>query len=93
MARAAVENACWDMTARAGNKPLYKLLDGTLKEIPCGVSIGIQNSPEQLLEKIKTEVNAGYRRVKLKIKPEWDYDKRGINLNCTRERMGYAFRD
>ncbi|MCP4294178.1 MAG: o-succinylbenzoate synthase, partial [Proteobacteria bacterium] len=74
MARAAVENACWDMTARSKDIPLYKLLGGTLKEIPCGVSIGIQNTPEQLLEKINTEVRAGYRRIKIKIKPGWDYD-------------------
>jgi O-succinylbenzoate synthase len=74
MARAALENACWDLTARAKNMPLYKLLGGTLKEIPCGVSIGIQDTPEQLLEKIRTEVDAGYRRIKIKIKPGWDYD-------------------
>ncbi len=74
MARAAIENACWDMTARVNNKPLYKLLDGTLKKVPCGVSIGIQDSPEQLLGKIRTEVEAGYRRIKIKIKPGWDYD-------------------
>ncbi|ODS32590.1 MAG: chloromuconate cycloisomerase [Candidatus Scalindua rubra] len=74
MARAAVENACWDLTARANNKPLYKLSGGKLKKIPCGVSIGIQDNPEQLLEKIKTEVDAGYRRIKIKIKPGWDYN-------------------
>ncbi|MFQ5712599.1 MAG: o-succinylbenzoate synthase [Candidatus Scalinduaceae bacterium] len=74
MARAAIENACWDLTARVRNIPLYKLLGGILKKIPCGVSIGIQDTPEQLLEKIKTEVAAGYRRVKIKIKPGGDYD-------------------
>ncbi len=74
MARSAVENACWDMTARISNVALYELLGGTLKEIPCGVSIGIQNTPEQLLEKIRTEVEAGYRRIKIKIKPGWDYN-------------------
>ena len=74
MARAAVENACWDLAARANNVPLCKLLNGTLEEIPCGVSIGIQDNPEQLLEKIRTEVEAGYRRIKIKIKPGWDYD-------------------
>ncbi len=74
MARAAVENACWDMTARSKNIPLYKLIGGTRKEIPCGVSIGIQNTPAQLIEKIKTEMEAGYKRIKIKIKPGWDYD-------------------
>ena len=72
MARAAIENACWDLTARAKNIPLYKLLGGTLEKIPCGVSIGIQDTPEQLLEKIKTEVDTGYQRIKIKIKPGWD---------------------
>ena len=74
MARASIENACWDLTARIRNMPLYKLIGGTLKEIPCGVSIGIQDTPEQLLEKIKTEVESDYRRIKIKIKPGWDYD-------------------
>ena len=74
MARASVENACWDLTARVKNIPLYELLDGTLKEIPCGVSIGIQDTPEQLLGKIRTEIEAGYRRIKVKIKPGWDFD-------------------
>ncbi|MFQ5965325.1 MAG: o-succinylbenzoate synthase, partial [Candidatus Scalinduaceae bacterium] len=80
MARAALENACWDLTARSRNIPLYELLGGTLKKIPCGVSIGIQNNTEQLLERIKTEVEAGYRRIKIKIKPGWDYDI--ISLVC-----------
>jgi O-succinylbenzoate synthase len=72
MAKAALENALWDAEARAKRQPLWKLLGGTRKEIPCGVSIGIQDSPEQLLEKIQTEVAAGYRRIKLKVKPGWD---------------------
>ena len=74
MARAAVENACWDMTARVNNITLQELLGGTRKDIPCGVSIGIQDTPEQLLEKIGIEIEAGYRRIKIKIKPGWDYD-------------------
>jgi len=74
MARAAVENACWDMTARVNNITLHELLGGTRKDIPCGVSIGIQDTPEQLLEKIGIEIEAGYRRIKIKIKPGWDYD-------------------
>jgi O-succinylbenzoate synthase len=41
-------------------------------EIPCGVSIGIQDSVDQLIEKIQTELTAGYRRIKVKVKPGWD---------------------
>ena len=72
MAKAALENALWDAEARAKQQPLWKLLGGTRREIPCGVSIGIQDSPEQLLEKIQRELAAGYRRIKIKVKPRWD---------------------
>jgi len=72
MAKAALENALWDAEARAKKQPLWKLLGGTRREIPCGVSIGIQDSHEQLLERIETELAAGYRRIKLKVKPGWD---------------------
>ncbi len=74
MARAAVESAVWDAEAIAKNVPLWKLLGGTQSEINCGVSIGIQDSPEQLLEKIGIEVAAGYQRIKVKVKPGWDID-------------------
>jgi O-succinylbenzoate synthase len=72
MAKAAVENAVWDAEARASKQPLWKLLGGSRLEISCGVSIGIQNSHEQLLEKIETELAAGYQRIKVKVKPGWD---------------------
>jgi len=72
MAKAALENALWDLEAQRQSLPLWKLIGGTLEEIPCGVSIGIQNSVETLLEKIQTEVSAGYQRIKIKIKPGWD---------------------
>jgi O-succinylbenzoate synthase len=72
MAKAALENALWDAEAQQKQQPLWKLLGGTRREIACGVSIGIQDSIEQLLEKIQIEVAAGYRRIKVKVKPGWD---------------------
>ncbi len=72
MARAAVENAVWDAEAIGKQVPLWQLLGGTHTEINCGVSIGIQDSPEQLLEKIAIELDAGYQRIKVKVKPGWD---------------------
>lgn len=72
MAKAALENALWEAEAQQKGLPLWKLLGGTRKEIPCGVSIGIQDSIEELLEKIQTELAAGYRRIKVKVKPGWD---------------------
>jgi len=74
MAKAAIETACWDLEAKRLNVPLWKHLGGVQREIPCGVSIGIQNSPEELIEKIEKELAAGYQRIKIKIKPGWDLD-------------------
>src|SRR4051794_25959352 len=90
MAKGALENALWDAEAQEKDVPLWQLLGGTRKEIACGVSIGIQDSPEQLEEKVETEVAAGYQRIKLKCKPGWDVKiferirKRwpGITLSC-----------
>src|SRR5205807_119053 len=62
----------WDAEARQKQQPLWKLLGGTQREIACGVSIGIQDTPQQLLQKIETELAAGYRRIKIKVKPGWD---------------------
>jgi O-succinylbenzoate synthase len=73
MARGGAEAAVWDLQARLNNEPLWKTIGaGARFEIPCGVSIGIQNTIEQLLEKIQTELEAGYQRIKMKIKPGWD---------------------
>jgi len=72
MAKAAIENAAWEAASHQQRQPLWKMLGGSLREIPCGVSIGIQDSIEQLLDKIQTELAAGYRRIKVKVKPGWD---------------------
>jgi O-succinylbenzoate synthase len=74
MAKSAIETACWDLEAKKLGVPLWKHLGGVKQEIACGVSIGIQDSVEQLLEKIQTELDAGYQRIKIKIAPGWDYE-------------------
>jgi O-succinylbenzoate synthase len=75
MARGGLETAVWDLEARLANQPLWKHIGaGARTEIPCGVSIGIQDSVSQLLEKIERELSAGYQRIKMKIKPGWDVD-------------------
>src|SRR5204863_5879164 len=74
MTKAAIETACWDLEAKRAGVPLWKHIGGVHTEIPCGVSIGIQNSPEELIEKIEKELSAGYQRIKIKIKPDWDID-------------------
>jgi o-succinylbenzoate synthase len=72
MSKAALENAVWDLAARQKGISLSQLLGGTSHEIPCGVSIGIRNRPEDLISAIEAELAAGYRRIKIKIKPGKD---------------------
>lgn len=74
MAKAGVEMAIWDLYARIQGKPLSKILGGTRDRIASGVSIGIQDSFDQLMEKIEQELAAGYQRIKIKIKPGWDIE-------------------
>lgn len=75
MARGGLETAVWDLQARVRGVPLWREIGGgARREVPCGVSIGIQDSVEQLLDKIACELAAGYQRIKIKIKPGWDVD-------------------
>jgi o-succinylbenzoate synthase len=84
MAKAAVEMAVWDLAARQQDVPLSRLLGGQAPRIASGVSIGIQDSLEDLLRKVETELAAGYRRIKLKIKPGWDVEA----IRAVRTRFG-----
>jgi O-succinylbenzoate synthase len=72
MAKAAVEMAAWDLHARQRAEPLARTLGGTRERIASGVSIGIQPSLDALVAKVERELAAGYRRIKIKIKPGWD---------------------
>ena len=72
MAKGGVEAAVWDLEARLYEKPLWRHIGGTRDEIACGVSIGIQASPEALVETVGRELGSGYQRIKLKIKPGMD---------------------
>jgi len=84
MAKAAVEMAAWDLYARQQGQPLTRVLGGTRTAIESGVSIGIQDSLEQLVERVSVERAAGYRRVKIKIKPGWDVNA----VSTVREHCG-----
>jgi O-succinylbenzoate synthase len=72
MAKAAVENAAWHAFAERNGVSLSHLLGGTLPEIHSGVSLGIHDDTGALLDRIALELDAGYRRIKLKIRPGKD---------------------
>ncbi|BDG59530.1 o-succinylbenzoate synthase [Caldinitratiruptor microaerophilus] len=74
MAKAGLENAFWDLYARAQGQPLWAVLGGdpARKAVPVGISLGIQEHPETLLDQIAQALQRGYRRIKVKIRPGWD---------------------
>jgi O-succinylbenzoate synthase len=72
MAKAGVEAAIWDLEAKLAGRPLWQHIGGTRNEIDCGVSIGLQSSTAALIDKVKCEVESGYQRIKIKIKPGKD---------------------
>jgi O-succinylbenzoate synthase len=74
MAKGAVEAAIWDLEARRQGLPLWRHLGGTRAQIDCGVSIGLQETSDKLLEKVDKEIASGYQRIKIKIKPGRDID-------------------
>ena len=74
MAKALLEMTAWDLYAKMRGEPLAQALGGTRARIASGVSIGIQDSLDQLVEKVQRERDAGYQRIKIKIKPGWDVE-------------------
>ncbi len=74
MAKSAIETALWDLTARREGVSLAALLGGTKREVPVGISIGIQASAQALVEQIHQRLAQGYQRIKIKIKPGYDLE-------------------
>lgn len=74
LARAGLENAVWDLLAKARGVSLAQMIGGTRDRVPVGVSVGMEATLDLLLAKVTQYVADGYRRVKLKIKPGWDID-------------------
>ena len=74
MAKAALETAILDAQLRDQKKSLAAYLGATKSKVECGVSVGIANNLEALAEEVKSYVDGGYRRIKLKIEPGWDIE-------------------
>lgn len=74
LAKAAVENALWDLMVKHTGKSLKTLLGGTQKEIRVGVSLGIEKDINVLLHEIEHYLELGYHRTKIKIHPGKDIE-------------------
>lgn len=73
-AKAGIEGALWDAYAHARQMPLHELLGIARRPVPSGVAIGIFETIDELIERVRRYVTEGYRRVKIKIQPGWDIE-------------------
>ena len=73
-AKAGFSIAAWDLAAKAAGLPLAAALGGTRSEVVAGVSLGIEPTIDDLLAQVQRQLDAGYRRVKLKVAPGWDVE-------------------
>jgi len=74
MAKAALEMGMWALAATKEGVSLSHRLGGTRERIPTGISLGIQNSPDALVQRAKAAFEQGYRKIKLKIQPGQDVE-------------------
>ena len=75
MAKAGLEMACWDLWGKAQGRSLSQILGGVRQRVAVGVSVGIQPSPQALVEVVAAYLEQGYTRIKIKIKPGRDLDE------------------
>jgi O-succinylbenzoate synthase len=84
MAKAALEMAVLDAELRAAGRSYARELGAVRDRVPCGVSVGIMSSIDELLDTVAGYLAAGYVRIKLKIQPGWDVEP----VRAVRERFG-----
>jgi O-succinylbenzoate synthase len=86
MAKAGIEMATWELWSRLEERPLAETLGGSLRPVPVGVSVGLQKDDETLVDKVGGYLEAGYERIKMKIKPGRDVEM----VSAVRERFPEA---
>ena len=84
MSKGALEMAVLDAELRAAGVSFAQRLGATKDRVPSGVSVGIMESIQELLDVVEGFVAEGYLRIKLKIEPGWDVDA----VRAVRERFG-----
>ncbi len=84
MAKAAVEMGIWGLWATRDRTSLSRLIGGERTQIATGISIGIQDSHETLVASARASLAAGYRKIKIKIRPGADLEY----IAAVREELG-----
>jgi len=72
--RAGLEGALWDAYAHTRRMPLCELFGIQRRAVSSAVAIGIFDSTDELIERVRRYVGEGYQRVKIKIQPGWDVE-------------------
>jgi O-succinylbenzoate synthase len=84
MAKAALEMAVLDAELRAAGTSLATRVGATAAAVDAGVAVGIRSTVAELVDEVGTHLDAGYRRIKLKIEPGWDM----VPLTAIRDQFG-----
>ena len=74
MAKATIENALINLIALQKGVPLHELLGRPAKKISSGISIGLKDTPAELLAAVENAVAKKYHRIKMKIKKGQDIE-------------------
>ena len=82
LAKAGVEMALWDLFGKRDGQSLRQMIGGIRDRVDVGVSIGIQSSPQALVQTVAFYLEQGYRRVKIKIKPGREVDETSAVRNA-----------
>lgn len=72
LAKAGMEMALWDLSGKLEGRSLREMLGGIRDRVQVGVSVGLQTSPDELVKAVEKYLQAGYGRIKIKIKPGRD---------------------
>jgi O-succinylbenzoate synthase len=72
--RAGIEGALWDAYANTRRMAISELFGIQRRAVPSGVAIGIFETVDELLDRVRRYVAEGYQRVKIKIQPGWDVE-------------------
>jgi O-succinylbenzoate synthase len=74
MAKATIENALINLIATQKGVPLHQILGWPAKKIMSGISIGLKETPAELMAAVEKAVAKKYHRIKMKIKKGQDVE-------------------
>lgn len=84
MAKHVLETALLDAELRSAELSFGRYLGAVRDRVPSGVSVGIMDSIDRMLDDVAGYVDQGYQRIKLKIEPGWDIEP----VRAVREEFG-----